>query len=185
MKLSIPHIAAWIAVILSLATCASLPYNQRGEKRPAAFYLAGDSTTAVQSSGGGAGGDWAKVIDAVKNSISAYTPYVTIQFGHNDQKASANISIEEYSANLKELALEAKATGARPILVTPLSRRNYNSSGLIIEDLAPQRNATIQVARSNGIDFIDLNAASTKYLNSIGKAKAVTYNLHLMCITLL
>jgi hypothetical protein len=60
--------------------------------------------------------------------------------------------------------------------VTPLSRRNYNSSGLIIEDLAPQRNATIQVARSNGIDFIDLNAASTKYLDSIGKAKAVTYN---------
>jgi hypothetical protein len=26
-----------------------------------------------------AGGDWAKVIDAVKNSLSAYTPYVTIQ----------------------------------------------------------------------------------------------------------
>jgi hypothetical protein len=25
------------------------------------------------------GGDWAKVIDAIKNSVSAYTPYVTIQ----------------------------------------------------------------------------------------------------------
>jgi hypothetical protein len=61
--------------------------------------------------------------------------------------------------------------------VTPLSRRKYNSSGLIVEDLAPQREATIQVARSKGIDFIDLNAASTKYLNSIGEAKAVTYNL--------
>jgi hypothetical protein len=40
------------------------------------------------------------------------------QFGHNDQKASANISIEEYSANLKELALEAKAAGARPVYLS-------------------------------------------------------------------
>ncbi len=132
MKLSIPHIAAWTAAIASLATSASFPYNQRGEKKPAAFYLAGDSTTAVQSSGGGGkshtrlwpyvfntgpvkkltnsgwgtgflktltngangsnfghdgattvsfvvGGDWARVIDAVKKSLSAYTPYVTIQ----------------------------------------------------------------------------------------------------------
>jgi hypothetical protein len=44
---------AWIAAISSLATSASLPYNQRSVKKPATFYLAGDSTTAVQSSGGG------------------------------------------------------------------------------------------------------------------------------------
>ena len=63
------------------------------------------------------------------------------------------------------------------ILVTPLSRRNFNSSGLVIENLAPQRAATISVAEDIGIDYIDLNAASTKYLNSIGLANATTYNL--------
>jgi lysophospholipase L1-like esterase len=68
-------------------------------------------------------------------------------------------------------------TLAKKILVTPLSRRNFNSSSLVIEDLAPQRAATISVASSTGIDYIDLNAASTKYLDTIGKANATTYNL--------
>ena len=121
-----------------------------------------------------------------------------VQFGHNDQKASANISIEEYSTNLENLALEAKAAGGTPvrqslifcyrqqifvsklidlkILVTPISRRNFNSSGLVTEDLADQRTATVAVAQSIGIDYIDLNEASTKYLDAIGSADAATYN---------
>lgn len=62
------------------------------------------------------------------------------------------------------------------ILVTPISRRNFNSSGLVIEDLADQRAATIAVAKSIGVSYIDLNKASTKYLDAIGSANAATYN---------
>jgi hypothetical protein len=62
------------------------------------------------------------------------------------------------------------------ILVTPISRRNFNSSGLVIEDLADQRVATIAVAQSIGVDYIDLNEASTNYLDAIGSADAATYN---------
>lgn len=62
------------------------------------------------------------------------------------------------------------------ILVTPLSRRNFNSSGLVIEDLAEQRNITIEVAESLGVDYIDLNEASTKYLDAIGQNDSATYN---------
>jgi hypothetical protein len=62
------------------------------------------------------------------------------------------------------------------ILVTPISRRNFNSSGLVIEDLADQRVATIAVAQSMGVDYIDLNEASTNYLDAIGSADAATYN---------
>ena len=61
--------------------------------------------------------------------------------------------------------------------MTPLSRRIFNSSGLVVEDLAPQREATIKVAKASGFDYIDLNAASVKYLNSIGSTKAANYNL--------
>lgn len=67
-------------------------------------------------------------------------------------------------------------TDSFKILVTPLSRRNYNSSGLVTEDLADQRAATIAVARSIEIDYIDLNGASTRYLDAIGSADAATYN---------
>lgn len=60
--------------------------------------------------------------------------------------------------------------------MTPLSRRNFNSSGLVIEDLAEQRNITIEVAESLGVDYIDLNEASTKYLDAIGQNDSATYN---------
>lgn len=60
--------------------------------------------------------------------------------------------------------------------MTPLSRRTFNSSGVVTQDLEPQRLATIGVANALNISYIDLNLASTKYLNSIGKADAATYN---------
>lgn len=65
----------------------------------------------------------------------------------------------------------------KQILVTPISRRNFNSTtGMVIEDLSVQRNITISVAESIGVDYIDLNEASTIYLNQIGQNLSATYN---------
>jgi hypothetical protein len=100
-----------------------------------------------------------------------------VQFGHNDQNV---ISIEEYTANIKNLALDVQHAGGYPILVTPLSRRNYDASGLVIEDLLPQRLAVLSVAATfaTGSAFvIDLNFASMTYLNRIGKGNSLLYNL--------
>ncbi|RAL04231.1 rhamnogalacturonan acetylesterase [Aspergillus ibericus CBS 121593] len=126
------------------------------------------------------GGDWATVLSKVEEYKTDYRAFVTIQFGHNDQKASANISVAEYTSNLERFATEVKNAGGTPILVTPLSRRNYdNSTGtpLVIEDLADQRVATIAAANNTDTAYIDLNQASTEYLNSIGPVDAYTYNL--------
>ncbi|KAJ5666615.1 hypothetical protein N7462_011024 [Penicillium macrosclerotiorum] len=181
-------------------------------KIPPYFVLAGDSTTAIQSSNGGgwgdgflnttlfngaaghnyghngattvsfrSGGDWDNILQTIHNVSHGFQPFVTIQFGHNDQKASANISLSEYTENLERFVIEAYSAGAIPILVTPLSRRNYdNSTGhpVIIQDLANQTAATITAARRTGASFIDLNRASTRYLNAIGPTNASTYNLN-------
>ncbi|KAL4892237.1 SGNH hydrolase-type esterase domain-containing protein [Aspergillus ambiguus] len=180
--------------------------------KPPFFLLAGDSTTATQSSNGGGwgdgfinttlfsgagglnfghngattvsfrdGGDWDNVLSELADHKARYNPYVTIQFGHNDQKTSAGISIAEYTSNLEQFAADVQNAGGTPILVTPLSRRNYdNSSGTptIIENLADQRAATIDAAETAGVAYIDLNRASTDYLNSIGPQNAYTYNLN-------
>lgn len=37
------------------------------------------------------------------------------QFGHNDQKAAANISLSEYQSNLENLATEVKEAGGTPV----------------------------------------------------------------------
>ncbi|GES66512.1 GDSL-like lipase/acylhydrolase [Aspergillus terreus] len=183
----------------------------RKAAKPPFFLLAGDSTTAVQSTGGGGwgdgfinttlfhgagglnfghngattasfrdGGDWDNVLSELAAHRADYKPYVTIQFGHNDQKPAAGISIEEYTSNLEQFAADVLNAGGTPILVTPLSRRNYdNSSGTptIIENLADQRAATIAAAGTASVAYIDLNRASTDYLNSIGPQNAYTYNL--------
>jgi lysophospholipase L1-like esterase len=98
------------------------------------------------------------------------------QFGHNDQKATSGVTLDQYKTNLKNFASESKAAGATPILLTPLTRRNFNGTK-IIENLAEQRSATISVAQANGIGFIDLNMASESYVNALGKAVVSRYNL--------
>ncbi|PYH96941.1 SGNH hydrolase [Aspergillus ellipticus CBS 707.79] len=178
---------------------------------PPFFLLAGDSTTATQSSDGGGWGDgfinttlfngarginyghdgattvsyrsggyWATVLSKVAEYKSDYRTFVTIQFGHNDQKPAANITVPEYTGNLEQFVRDVRNAGGTPILVTPLSRRDYdNSTGTptIILNLENQRAATIVAAERTNASYIDLNKASTDYLNSIGPADAYTYNL--------
>lgn len=47
----------------------------------------------------------------------------------------------------------------------------------MIENLAVEREATIQVAEANKLHWIDLNQASTDYVNAIGQQAADAYNL--------
>lgn len=64
------------------------------------------------------------------------------------------------------------------ILVTSLTRRGVNSTtGLVIEDLADVAGATLAVAKSLDVHYIDLNRASINYVNAIGFNLSSTYNL--------
>lgn len=100
-----------ILLLLTMFTAAA-PHTgttKFNSTKPPAFFLAGDSTTAIQSAGGGGwgvgflsfvkspawgvdyghngattvsfvdGGDWATVIQAVENNTESYQPFVTIQ----------------------------------------------------------------------------------------------------------
>lgn len=124
-----------------------------------------------------AGGDWGNVLSSVNSSKSAYSPYVTIQFGHNDQKAQNNISVPEFTTNLENMVSDVREAGGTPILVTSLSRRNFNTTtGLVIEDLAPQVAATLAAAKAVGSAYIDLNKYSMAYLNAIGQNDSLLYD---------
>jgi lysophospholipase L1-like esterase len=205
------HLPSTLSYLSLLATCASAlpsPKPRPSTPKPPYFILAGDSTTAVQSAGGGGwgtgfltttlqkgasghnyghngattvsfrqGGDWATVLSSAKNASAKYTPYVTIQFGHNDQKPEKNISAADLTRNLVAFVNEVRDVGATPILVTSLSRRSYGSDGKIKLNLADVVAATKEAATKSKADIIDLNAASTGYLNDIGEEKAHTYNL--------
>lgn len=196
-----------VSLLVLPRNASPFPWNA---SKPPFFVLAGDSTTASQSANGGGWGDgflnttlyhgasgknygangattvsfreahWDRVLSTASQHRENYTPFVTIQFGHNDQKPSANISINEFTANLEKMATETRDAGAIPIQVTPLSRRSYdNSTGspVIIENLADWRAAAIHAANNVRSAYIGLNMYSTEYLNSIGPERAHTYNL--------
>ncbi|KAJ5784168.1 CAZyme family CE12 [Penicillium psychrosexuale] len=127
------------------------------------------------------GGYWDEVLTTVRQVRDEYHPLVTIQFGHNNQKPAANISLSQYTRNLERFVAEASNAGATPILVTPLFRRNYdNSTGTprIVMGLVNETLATIIAAHRSYTAYIDLNKASTWYLNAIGPENAFTYNLN-------
>ena len=125
------------------------------------------------------GGDWANVLAAAKEALSTHTPYVTLQWGHNDQKLENNITMAMFTDNLVMFMDEVREIGATPILVTSLSRRKFsNTTGKVTESLADVTAAAKEAASRSKAEIIDLNAASTKYLNSIGADNAATYNLN-------
>ena len=88
--------------------------------------------------------------------------WVLIQFGHNDQPGKPGRSTDlatEFPANLKRYVEEARAVGAHPVLVTPLTRRSF-VDGKLVNDLAPWAAATRKVAAELKVPLLDLNADS-------------------------
>jgi hypothetical protein len=107
---------------------AQYPHVESKPPKPHAFFLAGDSkadrrlgwgndflNTTLRNGVTGtsyghngattvsfrADGDWATVLNAVARSVPRYTPYVTIQFGHHDQKPAKNISMAQLCSPIR------------------------------------------------------------------------------------
>lgn len=55
------------------------------------------------------------MLDDIADHQADYEPIVTIQFGHNDQKSTSGISLEEFGENLKGLAMEVVEAGGTPV----------------------------------------------------------------------
>jgi len=78
---------------------------------------------------------WDISIAAIRGEVAkGRRTLVTIQFGHNDQKIAPP---ESMGANLTEMVVEIRGLGAEPVLVTSLTRRNFNSDGTIADTLGP------------------------------------------------
>lgn len=103
--------------------------------------------------------------------------YVLIQFGHNDQPGKPGRSTDlatEFPANLKRYVEEVRAAGGKPILVTPLTRRQFQD-GKLIDDLAPWAAATRKVAAETGVPLVDLHAKSYAAVQAMGAAEATRF----------
>lgn len=98
--------------------------------------------------------------------------YVLIQFGHNDSHGpghpEATDAATTYRDYLRQYVDEARAIGARPILVTPMCRRIFGPDGKIVNQLLPYVEAMKAVAAERKVPLVDLNSASVELCNRLG-----------------
>lgn len=109
---------------------------------------------------------WQKVIDNVGEG-----DYVFIQFGHNDEakeKVERYTTPEEYKANLLKFIKEARERKAIPVLLTPVSRRKFDSSNRQVETHAVYSTLVREVATQTGVAFIDLDPKSRELYQQLG-----------------
>ncbi|KMS56241.1 lysophospholipase [Novosphingobium barchaimii LL02] len=102
--------------------------------------------------------------------------YVLIQFAHNDQSTVAERWTEmgsEFPANLRRMVEEVRAAGAMPVLLTPLTRREF-VKGKLNNTLEPWSAKVRDVATAMKVPLVDLNAASAAAVQAMGPEASMT-----------
>lgn len=117
-------------------------------------------------------GRWAAVYDKL-----AEGDYVFIQFGHNDEKINDSTrysSPEQYAENLRRYVRETRGKGARPLLLTPIVRRNWVDGELVdTHDGYPA--AMKRVAEEEQVPLIDMEAITREWLKGVGEEPSKAY----------
>ena len=108
---------------------------------------------------------WTPVTDNLKEG-----DYVFIQFGHNDEvKTKASYTTpEEFVANLTKYINETKLKKGIPVLLTPVARRKFDSTGHLV-GTHDEYSALVRVtAQTYHVALIDLDKLSQDYLKQLG-----------------
>jgi lysophospholipase L1-like esterase len=100
--------------------------------------------------------------------------YVLIQFGHNDShdpgRPEATDANTTYKDFLRQYIRDCRASGAMPILVTPMCRRTFEPDGRLKDALLPYAEAMKAVALEMKVPLVDLHTASAELFEQLGPA---------------
>ena len=160
--------------------------------------LVGDSTVADEG-GWGPGfrasfGPEVEVINLARNgrssknfrderlwgpALEARPDYILIQFGHNDGPGKGpereTAPKTTFRENMIRYVEEARAIGAKPILVTSIVRRNFTADGKIKQDsLTPYVEEVRAIAAEKQLPLIDLNVMTRAQAEAAGPTGALS-----------
>ena len=191
-----------VLCVLVALTAATVAAQSVSPLPPVRILLVGDSTVALNNGWGPgfcdravvevtcanrakngrstssyrAEGSWAAVLEELHNHTGFAATYVLIQFGHNDQPGKPGRSTDlatEFPANLRRYVEDVRGTGAKPVLITSLTRRFFRN-GRVNDDLEPWAEATRRVARETGVPVLDLHTESMAAVQRMGPVEANT-----------
>ncbi|RYU73958.1 rhamnogalacturonan acetylesterase [Hymenobacter persicinus] len=110
---------------------------------------------------------WQPIVDALQEG-----DYVFIQFGHNDESEAhpdRYTSPADYRLNLIKFVQETRRKKAYPVLITPVTRRKFDTSGRQVETHGPYSAATVAVAQELRVPLIDLDKMSRELVQQFGE----------------
>jgi lysophospholipase L1-like esterase len=102
-----------------------------------------------------------------------------IQFGHNDanrEKPERYASVEDYKGYLRRYLDVARRAGAQPVLLTPVTRRNF-ADGHVAPSFPEYSQAVREVAAKTRTPLIDLDALSGRVVEQAGAEGSKAYFL--------
>jgi lysophospholipase L1-like esterase len=98
--------------------------------------------------------------------------YLLISFGHNDEKSDDptryTVPATTYKSYLSQYIDTARAKGAKPVLITPVERRRFDSAGVATASHGLYPAAMIELAAAKSVPLIDLSASSMRLWNAQG-----------------
>lgn len=98
--------------------------------------------------------------------------YLLISFGHNDEKvadpARGTLPDSTFKEYLGRYIDGSKARGGKPVLVTPVERRRFDSSGSAQDSHGAYPQAVRELAAATGTPLVDLTASSKQLWQDLG-----------------
>jgi lysophospholipase L1-like esterase len=110
-------------------------------------------------------GLWQPVVDNLNEG-----DYVFIQFGHNDEVPTKKTytTEEQFKTNLARYINETRANKAIPVLITPVARRKFDSTGHLVSTHEVYSELVRGIARQLNVPLIDLDKKSQILLREMG-----------------
>ena len=111
-------------------------------------------------------GRWQSIVDALQKG-----DYVLIQFGHNDEskeKGERYTPPADYRNNLIRFITDVKAKDGNPVLLTPVMRRKFDSTGNFVDTHGEYPDIVRTVAKEQKVPLIDMHRDSEVVIKSYG-----------------
>ena len=108
---------------------------------------------------------WQPVVDNLQVG-----DYVFIQFGHNDEVNTKKsfTTEQEFKNNLVRYIIETRSKKATPVLLTPVARRKFDSTGHIVGTHDIYSEVVRKVAKQYDVPLIDHDKKSQQLLQQMG-----------------
>jgi len=111
-------------------------------------------------------GRWQALIDDLKPGN-----YVFIQFGHNDEskdKGERYTPPADYRRNLIRFVQELRTKNGNPLLLTPVMRRKFDTSGNFVDTHGEYPDIVRDVAKEQNVPLIDMHRKSEAMIKNLG-----------------